>query len=155
MSPALLRKGMTKILQNCAFVSYASTFLHLQPRLTQFFAFFLQTRRLSRTSFSLQHILLTINFKKACKNYVFKAWVIALMGFIILHRLKYLHFKFHKNPLENNWVIRLESLSWDTLYKFSSREMWWLSSTAIFKLALLPTDWTMLVIRSFLIDLIK
>jgi hypothetical protein len=40
MSPALLRKGMTKILQNCAFVSYASTFLHLQPRLTQFFAFF-------------------------------------------------------------------------------------------------------------------
>jgi hypothetical protein len=24
MSPALLRKGMTKILQNCAFVSYAS-----------------------------------------------------------------------------------------------------------------------------------
>jgi hypothetical protein len=33
MSPALLRKGMTKILQNCAFVS-------LQSRLTQFFAFF-------------------------------------------------------------------------------------------------------------------
>jgi hypothetical protein len=41
MSPAVLRKGMTKILQNCAFVSYASTFMHLQPRLTQFFAFFL------------------------------------------------------------------------------------------------------------------
>jgi hypothetical protein len=61
MSPAVLRKGMTKILQNCAFVSYASTFMHLQPRLTQFFAFFLQTRRLSRTSFSLQHFLLTIN----------------------------------------------------------------------------------------------
>jgi hypothetical protein len=91
MSPALLRKGMTKILQNCAFVSYASTFLHLQPRLTQFFAFFLQTRRLSMTSFSLQHFLLTINFlckslliqhfKKACKNYVFKTWMIALMGF--------------------------------------------------------------------------
>jgi hypothetical protein len=40
---------------NCAFVSYASMFLHLQPRLTQFFAFFLQTRRLSRTSFPLQH----------------------------------------------------------------------------------------------------
>jgi hypothetical protein len=62
MSPALLRKGMTKILQNCAFVSYASTFLHLQPRLTRFFAFFLQTRRLSSTSFSLQYFLLTINF---------------------------------------------------------------------------------------------
>jgi hypothetical protein len=55
-------KRMTKILQNCAFVSYASTFLHLQPSLTQFFAFFLQTRRLSRTGFSLQHFLLTINF---------------------------------------------------------------------------------------------
>jgi hypothetical protein len=41
MSPAPLRKGMTKILQNCAFDSYASTFLHLQSRLTQFFAFFL------------------------------------------------------------------------------------------------------------------
>jgi hypothetical protein len=38
MSPAFLRKGMTKILQNWAFVSYASTFLHLQLRLTQFFA---------------------------------------------------------------------------------------------------------------------
>jgi hypothetical protein len=62
MSPAFVRKGMTKILQNSAFVSYASTFLHLQLRLTQFFAFFLQTRRLSRTSFSLQHFLLTINF---------------------------------------------------------------------------------------------
>jgi hypothetical protein len=36
--------------------------------------------------------------------------VIALRDFI-LHRLKYLHFKFHKNPLENNSVIRLESLS--------------------------------------------
>jgi hypothetical protein len=55
MSPALLL--LTKILQNCAFVSYASTFLHLQPYLTQFFAFFLQTRRLSRMSFSLQHFL--------------------------------------------------------------------------------------------------
>jgi hypothetical protein len=33
---------------------------------TVFFAFFLQTRRLSRTSFSLQHFLLTINF--LCKS---------------------------------------------------------------------------------------
>jgi hypothetical protein len=79
MSPAFVRKGMTKILQNSAFVSYASTFLHLQPRLTQFFAFFLQTRRLSRTSFSLQQVIQ--HFKKACKNYVFKTWVIGLMGF--------------------------------------------------------------------------
>jgi hypothetical protein len=29
MSPAFVRKGITKILQNCAFVSYASRFLHL------------------------------------------------------------------------------------------------------------------------------
>jgi hypothetical protein len=58
MSPAFVPKGMTKIRRGCAFVSYASTFLHLQLRLTQFFAFFLQTRRLSRTSFSLQHFLL-------------------------------------------------------------------------------------------------
>jgi hypothetical protein len=40
MSPAFVRKGVTKIRRWCAFVSYASTFLHLQPRLTQFFAFF-------------------------------------------------------------------------------------------------------------------
>jgi hypothetical protein len=37
MPPAFVRKGMTKILQNGAFISYASTFLHLQPCLTQFF----------------------------------------------------------------------------------------------------------------------
>jgi hypothetical protein len=36
------------------------------------------------------------HFKKACKNYVFKTWVIALMGFYS-HHLKYPHFKFHKN----------------------------------------------------------
>jgi hypothetical protein len=41
MSAAFVRKGMTKIRQNCAFVSYASTLLHLQQRLTRFFAFFL------------------------------------------------------------------------------------------------------------------
>jgi hypothetical protein len=45
MSPVLLGKGMTKILQNCAFVSYAATFLHLQPRLTRFFAFILEKRQ--------------------------------------------------------------------------------------------------------------
>jgi hypothetical protein len=59
---AFVRRGVTKIRRYCAFVSYASTFLHLQPRLTQFFSIFLQTRRLSRTSFSLQHFLLTISF---------------------------------------------------------------------------------------------
>jgi hypothetical protein len=41
MSPAFVRKGVTKIRQNCAFVSYASMFLHLEPGLTQFFCFFL------------------------------------------------------------------------------------------------------------------
>jgi hypothetical protein len=51
MSPALLRKGMTKILQNCVFVSYASTFLHLQPRLTQFFAFFLANQTYFKDEF--------------------------------------------------------------------------------------------------------
>jgi hypothetical protein len=37
------------------------------------------------------------HFKKACKNYDFKTWV-------ILHRLKYLHFKLHKNPLETEFL---------------------------------------------------
>jgi hypothetical protein len=63
MSPAIVRRGVTKIRRLCAFVSHASTFLHLQSCLTQFFFyFFLQTRRFSRTSLSLQHFLLTINF---------------------------------------------------------------------------------------------
>jgi hypothetical protein len=35
-TPAFVRKRVTKIRQNCAVVSYA--FLHLQPRLTQFFS---------------------------------------------------------------------------------------------------------------------
>jgi hypothetical protein len=50
------------------------------------------------------------HFKKACKNHVFKTWVGHEWDFT-LHRLKYLHFKFHKNALENNRDIRLESLS--------------------------------------------
>jgi hypothetical protein len=36
--------------------------LHLQPRLTQFFAFFLQARHLSRTTFSLQHFFIDDQF---------------------------------------------------------------------------------------------
>jgi hypothetical protein len=36
-------------------------------------------------------------------------------GIFFLHRLKYLHFGFHKDSLENNRVIGLEGLSWDTL----------------------------------------
>jgi hypothetical protein len=35
------------------------------------------------------------HFKKAYKNYIFKTWDFTL------HRLRYLHVKFHKNPLEN------------------------------------------------------
>jgi hypothetical protein len=83
MSPAFVRKGMTKILQNSAFVSYASTFLHLQLRLTQFFAFFLQTRRLSRTSFSLQHFLLTSIFWKITELFGSKVLAEIICIFII------------------------------------------------------------------------
>jgi hypothetical protein len=37
MSPVIVRRGVTKIRRLCAFVSHASTFLHLQSCLTQFF----------------------------------------------------------------------------------------------------------------------
>jgi hypothetical protein len=41
MSPAFVRKGMTKILQNSAFVSYASTFFASAATFNTVFCFFL------------------------------------------------------------------------------------------------------------------
>jgi hypothetical protein len=41
-------------------------------------------------------------------------WIIALHGILALRRLKYLDFKFGKNPLENNRDIRLEKILAET-----------------------------------------
>jgi hypothetical protein len=72
----------------------------MQPRSTQFF---LQTRCLLRTNFSLQHFC-TIHFLiQILSELKLKRHV--KITFLRLRRLKYLHFKFYKNPLTNNRVL--------------------------------------------------
>jgi hypothetical protein len=52
--------------------------------------------------FSLEHDI------KATKNH---QNLLPTQSVLVAHTVKYLHLKFHKNPLVNNRDIRLESLS--------------------------------------------
>jgi hypothetical protein len=62
MSPAFVRTGAIKILQKCAFVSYASTFLHNAATFNTVFSFFLADQTFFKDEFLLTQFFIDDTF---------------------------------------------------------------------------------------------